>query len=491
IEPALLRSSDYGVDFYGDTLFTTEAEIAAHPERVAAFVRASMKGWSYALQHSDELIESILGRPGVAERGITRDLLRQEAEVMRGLILPDLVELGHMNAMRWRRIAVEFAQQGLAPPEVSLAGFLWDPDPQADLRGLWWASGLAAAALLAFAIVSLWNVQMGRRVRARTAELRAEIRQREQAELELRASQERLMEQASLLDMARDAILVCDLGRVIRYWNLGAEGIYGWSAGEAIGRRAKDLLADRGDGDIAWAETLASGGWRGELHHRTRDGQDLLVESRWSLVRDESGRPKSVLEINTDVTASRRVAQQLLRAQRLESLGTLAGGIAHDINNLLAPILMGVELVRPEVASSPGREIVATIEQSARRGADLVRRLLTFSRGLEGDRIPLRIDDLVGELRAIVESTFPKQIELVLDLPADAWPVVGDPTQIGQVLLNLAVNARDAMPAGGRLSLRARNVTLDAPRADAAGEIAAGRYLAVEVADTGTGIAPE
>jgi len=490
-EPALLRTSDYGIDFYGDTLFTTEAEIAAHPERVAAFKRASMKGWSYALQNVDEVVESILRRPGVVERGLTRELLRQEAEVMRELILPDLVELGHMNAMRWRRIAEEFAQQGLAPPGATFAGFLWDPDPPADLRGLWWTTGLAAAALLGFGVVSLWNVQMGRRVRSRTAELQDEILQRQQAELELRASRERLLEQASLLDMARDAILVCDLDRVVRYWNTGAERIYGWSASEALGRAAKDLLADPGVGDLAWAETLADGEWRGELRHRTRDGRELLVESRWSLVRDGRGRPRSVLEINTDVTESRRIAQQLLRAQRMESIGTLAGGMAHDINNLLAPVLMGVDLIRPEVASVSGQEVLETIAQSARRGAELVRRVLTFSRGLEGIRIPLRVDDLVGELRAIVESTFPKQIEVALDLASGADGVLGDPTQIGQVLLNLAVNARDAMPRGGRLTIVSRSVTLDAPRPDAAGELATGRYLTVELRDTGTGIPPE
>jgi PAS domain S-box-containing protein len=195
----------------------------------------------------------------------------------------------------------------------------------------------------------------------------------------------RLREQAALLDEARDAILVRDLdGRVV-FWNRSAERLYGWKAEEATGRLVtdlvyKDLVAYR----RALAAVTANDEWAGELTHMTRDGRRVIVEGRWTLVRGEGGEPRSILVINTDVTERKKLEAQYLRAQRMESIGTLAGGIAHDLNNVLAPILMSVDLLRLTIDDPSVAEVLSAVETSARRGADLVQQVLSFARGVDG-----------------------------------------------------------------------------------------------------------
>jgi len=180
VEVSLLRPIDYGVDFYGDTLFTTRAELAAHPERVRAMRRASLRGWEYALAHVEPMIRLILALPGARQRGLTVDHLRFEAERMRELILPDLFAIGHSNPRRWQRMAEVYASLGLAPREASLEGFLFDPDPQPDPTWRRVALGAAAALLLFVGLASLWTWQLRSLVRQRTEELQRSERQLEQ-----------------------------------------------------------------------------------------------------------------------------------------------------------------------------------------------------------------------------------------------------------------------------------------------------------------------
>ncbi len=304
--------------------------------------------------------------------------------------------------------------------------------------------------------------------------------------------EERLAEQAALLDAAHEAILVQDLEERIIYWNKGAERAYGWTAAEALGRHPAELFGvPRENTDAARRRLFEQGEWNGEVPKRTKAGQEIVVEVRWTLVRDAAGQPKSVLAIHTDITERKKLEQQFLRAQRMESIGTLAGGIAHDLNNLLAPITMGVDLLRLDIEDPHCRMVIDNIERSARRGANLVKQVLSFARGVEGTRVPLQLRHILGEMKSIVGNTFPKNIALVSEVPRDLWPVIGDPTQLNQVLLNLCVNARDAMPDGGQLTLRAANVVVDEQYAVMNRGVAAGRYVAVEVIDNGCGIPRE
>ena len=312
------------------------------------------------------------------------------------------------------------------------------------------------------------------------------------AVIQRRLANEKLREQAALLDKAQDAIVVHDLDHHITFWNRSAERIYGWTAAEAVGRSVGQLIYfDPGVFDAIMLQLLAQDEWSGEIVHTRKDGHRLDIGSRWTLVRDDQGRPKAVLAINTDLTERKKLEHQFLRVQRMESLGTLAGGIAHDLNNLLAPITMGVELLRTKEPSPRSLQIIDNMERSARRGADLVKQVLSFARGVEGTRVPLQVKHIIREVESIVENTFPKNITIECDLPTDLRLVLADATQINQVLLNLCVNARDAMPNGGILTLLARNVTLDPAQAKLHGPFAPGPYIMIEVTDTGSGISRE
>lgn len=308
-------------------------------------------------------------------------------------------------------------------------------------------------------------------------------------ELERQKIDDRLREQASLLDKAQDAILVRDLEHRVTYWNKSAENLYGWTAEEVLGHSVTGLFyKDVGFFGDAMRQLLLEGEWVGELEQVTKDGNLLMVGCRWTLVRDAEGQPKSVLCINTDITEQKKLEQQFLRAQRMESIGTLAGGIAHDLNNVLAPIMMAIDLLKMTVKDANGLEILGTISQSAQRGAEMVNQVLSFARGMEGRRMDVHAHILVRDIEKIARDTFPKNIQITCHYHEGLWPVIGDPTQLHQVLLNLCVNARDAMPEGGRLMVTGSNERLDESYASMNLDASPGPYLKLEVADSGSGI---
>lgn len=304
--------------------------------------------------------------------------------------------------------------------------------------------------------------------------------------------EERLSDQAALIDQARDAIVLRDMEGTILFWNNGAERLYGWKSFEAVGKSIVDLIyRDTEKHTTAMQVTLLKGEWSGELELVNRAGEPVMVEARWTLLRDTEDRPRSILTICTDITERKRVESHLLRVQRMESIGTLAGGIAHDLNNLLAPIIMGVDLLKHFGVDGPSLKVVNDIERSAKRGSSLVKQVLSFARGVEGTRIALPIQDVLGELEVIIGNTFPKDVTLETKIADDLPLIEGDPTQLNQVLLNLCVNARDAMPNGGRISIVINTVSVDAHYEVMKREIAAGRYVCIEVTDTGCGIPPQ
>jgi PAS domain S-box-containing protein len=312
--------------------------------------------------------------------------------------------------------------------------------------------------------------------------IRSDITERKRAE-------EQIREQAALLDQAQDAILVRDLGQNILFWNKGAEKIYGWSAAEVIGKNAEDLLFKEHSKqfDAAREAIVQEGEWKGEMHQTRRDGADIVVESRWTLVRDEEGKPKSILVINTDVTEKKRMESQFLRAQRMESIGTLAGGIAHDLNNVLSPILMAIDMLQLK-ADDGSKRWLDVLRTNAERGGNMVRQVLSFARGVEGERVALQPKHLIKEIVKILRETLPKSIEINFQLPDDVWIISADATQIHQVLMNLCVNARDAMPEGGSISIKAQNISVDENYARMHIEAKAGRFVVISVSDTGPGM---
>jgi PAS domain S-box-containing protein len=319
--------------------------------------------------------------------------------------------------------------------------------------------------------------------------LQAEISERKQAEQKIR-------EQAALLDIATDAILLRDWDNIIHYWNQGAEHLYGWQAQEAIAKNANQLLYKPetvSQLQNVYKSLAKSGSWQGELHQITKDGKAIIVASRWTLMRDQDGQPKSILTVNTDITEKKLLESQFLRAQRLESVGTLAGGIAHDLNNILTPILTAAQLLQLKYSNIDERsqQLFKTIEANAKRGAGLVKQVLHFTRGVEGKRTIVQVNHLFSEIKQIVEETFPKSIELSTNIKPDLWAVIGDATNLHQVIMNLVVNARDAMPNGGTLSISAANIFIDQQYARMNLDACVGPYIAITIADTGIGMPAE
>lgn len=311
--------------------------------------------------------------------------------------------------------------------------------------------------------------------------------------IELRSAEQRILQQADLLNIATDAITVLDMEHHILFWNKGAEEIYGWGAQEAIGAKVNQLLFKNVPSEFEEALKVIEekGEWKGEFHQLTRDGKEAIVESRWTLVRDEQGKPKSIFVVSTDITEKKKIEAQFLRAQRMESIGTLAGGIAHDLNNMLQPIMMSLQLLKVQFPDNKSHDLLEIVETSAKRGADLIRQVLSFAKGMEGEHAVLQVRHIISEIVRILKETFPKSIQIQTDVLKELWTISGDPTQLHQVFMNLCVNARDAMPSGGTLSITVKNLFIDENYAQMNIDARAGPYIAITVSDSGTGIPPK
>lgn len=311
--------------------------------------------------------------------------------------------------------------------------------------------------------------------------------------IERKQAEQKIREQAAFLDVATDAILVRDLENRILFWNKGAERLYGWQTADVLGKDANEILYQDTSFSLEFAVkiVLESGAWQGDLHQVTKDRKKIIVESRWTLVRDEAGHPKSILIVNTDITEKKQLEAQFLRAQRLESIGTLAGGIAHDLNNVLTPILMTAQLLEMQLHDEHSKRLLPIMIGNARRGAALVRQVLSFARGLEGKCTMLKIEQTILEIEQVIKETFPKSISIFTNISQQLGTICGDTTQLHQVLMNLCVNARDAMPEGGTLSISAENIFIDEAYVRKNLDAHAGSYIVITVADTGTGIAAE
>lgn len=311
--------------------------------------------------------------------------------------------------------------------------------------------------------------------------------------IERKRTEQKIHEQAALLDVTSDAILVQDLDRQILYWNQGAERLYGWKAEEVLGKSTSHLSTEQSLLQLEGAESALEqvGEWQGELQQLTKADQVITVESRWTLIRNADQTPKSILIVNTDITEKKKLESQFFRTQRLESLGTLASGIAHDLNNILTPILAAAQLLQMKASDPHSQELLQLLEGNAKRGAALVKQVLSFARGVGGKRTTLHIKHLIREIQQIVLETFPKSIEVRTDIAQDVWTVSGDATQLHQVLMNLCVNARDAMPDGGLLKIAVENFLIDENYTRMNLDARVGAYIVITVSDEGSGIAPD
>ncbi len=224
-----------------------------------------------------------------------------------------------------------------------------------------------------------------------------------------------------------------------------------------------------------------------EKEYILKDGSRVSILLGAAMFEDN---PNEGICFVIDLTERKKLEQQFLRAQRMESIGTLAGGIAHDLNNILAPIMMSIDLLKGMSENPQAVAILATIEVSAKRGADIVKQVLSFARGMEGEKMEVQPKHLLQDIETIIKDTFPKNIRREFSLPNNLWKILGDPTQLHQILLNLCVNARDAMSNGGSLTITVENVVLDEQYATMHIEAKAGQYVCINVTDSGSGIPP-
>ncbi|WP_370460808.1 hybrid sensor histidine kinase/response regulator [Brasilonema octagenarum] len=374
-------------------------------------------------------------------------------------------------------------------------------------------------------------------------------------------AEQQVREQAVLVDIVTDAIIVRDLSSSrILLWNKSAENLYGWKAEETLGKKTDEIFSNEPLPQYweIYKNVLKSGSWQGELQTITKSGKKIIVESRWTLVRDEHFQPKSIVVVDTDITEKKQLEKQFLRHQRLESIGTLASGIAHDLNNVLSPILMSVPMLKASCDDERSRQVLTIVENNAKRGANLVKQVLSFARGTEGDwensssstgdahkgaafgdrvgcdypkpsshrggeagnacaelpcgsqssvgwaytsdahkgaafgnRTVLQLNELISEMTQIIEQTFPKSIVVKTEIQPSLLPFCGDSTQIHQVLMNLCLNARDAMINGGTLQISAKNIFIDQNFAKMHLDAQVGSYIVLTVYDTGIGIPNE
>ncbi len=303
-------------------------------------------------------------------------------------------------------------------------------------------------------------------------------------------------EQSILLDLVTDAIVLWSIEGTVKYWNRSAERMYGWLAAGAIGKQIADFLYHLDDPhyQVAIDRTLDRGEWSGELQLLTKAGKSITVASHWYLIAATTGTSASILTVDADITQYKLLERQFLRAQRLENLGTLASGIAHDLNNILTPIIAITELLPLRLKNLDDRthKLLTTLSENSQRGRELVAQILTFARGGDGEHTILQPRHLLAEVLQITRQTFPKSIETSLQIESsDLWTLSADGNQLHQVLINLCVNARDAMPDGGELTIMAENILLNDQYRKLHPDACGGAYVAITVADTGVGIEPE
>ncbi len=305
---------------------------------------------------------------------------------------------------------------------------------------------------------------------------------------ETKASQAKIQQQTAILDQVSDAILVCDMNDEIVFWNRGSQILYRIPVEQAVGKNGAELLfSDQRD---LWEEgrraILEQGSFLAEISQHVHGRDDIVVEHRRTLIRDERGEPTAQLILNLDITDRKKDEARQRRSQRLESIGTLAGGIAHDLNNVLTPILMSGKLLKR--GSDNHERLVDAIVASAERGGKMIKKLLSFAGGEQTTQQTIDIREILWEVEEILSHSLPKTIDLQVHAPDNLYPVNGDATELSQVLMNLAINARDAMPLGGRLDIVAEDFHVDDSLARQSDTIRTGPHVLLKITDNGVGM---
>jgi PAS domain S-box-containing protein len=485
------RPNDVRLTFYGDTLIAGEDRVAEDYALVAAFRRAMLEGWKRVFAQPEAASERLLSEFGAAQRGFDARHFGINASMMRGsFVMPRRIEIGAQNVDRWREMADEFGKLHGDLDSSRLAGFVFDPTGS-TLAIPTWLTRLSLVASLAVLATLAWVWQLRRLVRRRTRDLEAKARdlrlEREAAESVLRVLRRNTELLARLFDQAGDAILVSDREGAIVEVNRAAEDLLGRPRAELLGRPAIGFVAADERVAAAVDERRVAKGERLVIRRRLARGEHGdTVEAEISTRQLSDGR---TLAIARDLSERSRMEEQLRQAQKMESIGRFAGGIAHDFNNILTAIIGCGELARERLPpGDPAASHVDSLLHAAGQAADLTRQLLAFARRQVTRPQILDPAQALRDASKMLKAILLERIELRLEIQHDVWPVLADPGQFTQIVLNLAVNARDAMPGGGTLRIALRNVVIDAARAAENPPATEGEYVQLEVEDHGHGM---
>ncbi|CAG0984391.1 two-component system, cell cycle sensor histidine kinase and response regulator CckA [Methanosarcinales archaeon] len=315
----------------------------------------------------------------------------------------------------------------------------------------------------------------------RVQERTAEIKKANKALLESEASYRELTESIDDLFFAMDGDLR------YTYWNSASEALTGILAKDAIGKSLLELFPEvkRTKVEQYYIQALKT------QQHERFESDFQLGEKKFIFEINAYPTKDGLSVIAKDITEKKMFEAHLLRAQRMESIGILAGGIAHNLNNMLTPMMLSLQILKGKFTDEQSQKLLTILEQNSQRSADLIKQVLSFSRGIEGERAPLEAKHIITEIEKVAKETFPRNIEIKTDIQNDLFTISGDVTQLHQVIMNLCVNARDAMPDGGTLSITASNFFIDENYARMHTEAQVGSYVAIVVSDNGTGIPPE
>ncbi|TDU71320.1 PAS domain S-box-containing protein [Prosthecobacter fusiformis] len=481
----LIQPRDYGVDFYGDCLFTTEDEIARHPKRVRAFLEATLKGWQYAMSHRVEIIDLLKGRYHCP---LSREALNDEADQMALLMFSELIDIGHMNEGRWRHIGDTYVRLGMLAPGYSLDGFLYDREPKTDLAWLLWTLGGTIGSTLLLGGIVLGLIRVNNRIT--------------NAERQARESQAMLQ---TVINTIPVGVFWKDRDSRI----LGCNQVFAGYAGLGSPQQAQGLTADR----LPWKDDAQDEVTEEQV---IQQGRSILLSEK-SLtspsgstrhfyqskvpLKNELGDIIGLLSVIEDITSLKaaeehqtRLKDRLLQSQKYESLHRLANGVCHHSNNILQALTSYAELARLQTPPGQTREFMDGVLRESQRVAALNRVLLTCTgHGLhqfEETRLRAFMDESLPTLKCCLPSTH--ELEWQHDGPEVI--IHADRESLRHLLINLLTNASEATEGSGTVYLRTGTLLCDAAylqdsQIDPAPD--PGEYLYLDIIDTGKGMSPE
>ena len=472
VEHAMLRPVDYGIDFYGDSLFSSETELEQHPERVAALRRASLKGWQYAMSHEDEIIEYIMSLPGVQQRGFTSEHLRYQAEQMQSLILPEIIQIGHINPGRLQHIADTYVALGMLDADYSLDGFVYSPDVFSDTRWinalLLGLAGIVMTAVFGWA----WNKQ-----------LHAAVKQQTQ---DLRKSEAQLKKLAQAVEQSPESIVITNNDALIEYVNEALINKTGYSREELLGKNPRILQSGKTPPEtyVSLWESLSRGkAWKGEFLNLKKDGSEYHEFAHISPIHQPDGSISHYVAVKEDITEKKRLGKELDRhrnhleqlvVERTEQLeyareraeaasqakSTFLANMSHEIRTPMNAIIGLTHLLQRSAVTAEQIIRLEKVDIAAEHLLSIINNILDISK-IEAGKLTLEQSNFhLGMILDHIHSMLKAQASakgLTIEVDRDVVPtwLRGDPTRLRQALLNYASNAIKFTEKGS-ISLRAK-----------------------------------